>query len=107
MPSAQGMAGQPECSKGAIHPKQGVPERMRVFGQDRLVEELDACVTLIVEDGWKVVYARCLLLKFRKSSGRFATCADPMKLDTFGAHFSEHQEVVHAHAAIVPRTRSE
>ena len=34
-------------------------------------------------------------------------CSDPMKLDTFGADFSEHQEVVHAHAAIVPRTRPE
>ena len=27
----------------------------------RLVEELDACTTLTVEDGRKVIYARCLL----------------------------------------------
>lgn len=32
-------------------------------------------------------------------------CADPMKLDTFGAVFSKHQEAVHAHAATVPQTQ--
>jgi hypothetical protein len=42
-----------------------------------------------------------------KVAGPVDGCSDPMKLDTFGADFSEHQEVVHAHAAIVPRTRPE
>ncbi len=50
-----------------------------------------------------------LLLIFleRKIGLAVVECTDPMKLDTFGADFSEHQEVVHAHAAIVPRTRPE
>jgi hypothetical protein len=30
-----------------------------------------------------------------------------MKLDTFWTDFSEHQEPIHAHAAIVPQTRLE
>ena len=35
---------------------------MSIFGQDRgIIETLDVQVTLIVEDGDQIVYARCLL----------------------------------------------